>query len=75
MVTIEVCRYNMVYISRIMHRQSPSLTIGGTVLWKSDYLNLLGVTVDYKMTVEKHLRSVSRAASQTFSNLRKSWRP
>ena len=29
---------------------------------------------DLKMTFEKHLRSVSRAASQRLGNLRKSWR-
>ena len=50
--------------SRIMHPQSPPLTIGGTVLKKSDDLVILGVTFDSKMTFEKHLRSVSRAASQ-----------
>ena len=34
---------------------------------------ILGVTFDSKMTFEKHLRSVSRAASQRLGNLRKSW--
>ena len=47
-----------------MHSQSPALTIGGTVLKESDDLVILGVTFDSKMTFEKHLRSVSRAASQ-----------
>ena len=32
-----------------------------------------GVTFDSKMTFEKHLRSVSRAASQRLGVLRKSW--
>ena len=49
---------------RTMHPQSPPLTIGGTVLKKSD--NLV-------RRVEKHLRSVSRAASQRLCILRKSW--
>ena len=49
--------------SRTMHPKSPALTIAGTVL-KSDDLVILGVTIDSKMTFEKHLRSVSRAASQ-----------
>ena len=53
---------------------SPILTIGGTVLKESDNLVILGVTFDSKMTFEKHLRSVSRAASQRLSILRKSWR-
>ena len=57
-----------------MHPQSPPLTIGGTVLKESDDLVILGVTFDSKMTFEKHLRSVSRAASQRLSILRKSWR-
>ena len=41
--------------SRTMHRQSPTLTIGGTVLKESDDLVKLGVTFDSKMTFEKHL--------------------
>ena len=41
---------------------------------ESDGLVLLGVTFDYKMTFEKHLRSVSRAASQRLGISRKSWR-
>ena len=55
-----------------MHPQSPSLTIGGTVLKEYDDLVILGVTFDSKMTFEKHLRSVSRAASQRLGILRKS---
>ena len=56
--------------SRTMHAQSPPLTIGGTVLKESDDLVIFGVTVDSKMTFEKHLRSVSRAASQRLGILR-----
>ena len=44
--------------SRTMHPQSPPLTIDGTVLKESDYLDRLGVTFDSKLTFEKHLRSV-----------------
>ena len=58
--------------SSTMHPQSPPLTIGGTVLRESDDLVILGVTFDSKMTFEKHLRSVSRAASQRIGILRKS---
>ena len=58
--------------SRTMHPQSPPLTIGGTVLKKSDDLVILGVTFDSKMSFEKHLRSVCRAASQRLGILRKS---
>ena len=59
--------------SRTMHPQSPALTIGATVLKESDDLVILGVIFDSKMTFEKHLRSVSRAASQRLGILRKSW--
>ena len=57
-----------------MHPPSPPLTIDGTVLKESDDLDILGVTFDSKLTFEKHLRSVSRAASQKLGILRKSWR-
>ena len=60
--------------SRTMHPQSPPLTIGGTVLKESDDLATLGLTFDSKMTFEKHLHSVSCAASQRLGILRKSWR-
>ena len=46
-----------------MHPQSPPLKIGATVLKESDDLVVLGVTFDSKMTLEKHLLSVSCAAS------------
>ena len=57
-----------------MHPQSLPLTICRTVLKESDDLVILGVTFDSKMTFEKHLRSVSRAASRRLGILRKSWR-
>ena len=47
-----------------MHIQSLPLTIDGTVLKESDDLDILGVTFDSRMSFEKHLCSVSRAASQ-----------
>ena len=60
--------------SRTMHPQSSLLTIRGTLLKESDDLVILWVTFDSKMTFEKHLRSVSIAASQRLGILRKSWR-
>ena len=60
--------------SRTMHPQSPPLIIGRTVLKKSDDFVILGVTFNSKMTFEKHLRLVSRAAPQKLGILRKSWR-
>ena len=53
--------------SRTMHPQSSTLTIGGAVLKEPADIVILGVAFDSKMTFEKHLRSVSRAAS------RKAW--
>ena len=43
------------------------------MLNESADLDILGVTFDPKMTFEKHLRSVSRAASQRLGILRKFW--
>ena len=60
--------------SHTMHAQSPPLTIGRTVLKESDDLVILGVTFDSNLTFEKHLSSVSRAASQRLGILTKSWR-
>ena len=44
------------------------------MLKESDDLVIWGVTFDSKMTFEKHLRSVSRAASQRLGILIKSFR-
>ena len=63
-LNVSMTKTMIVSRSRTMHPQSPTLTIGGTVLKESDGLVILGVTFDSKMTFEKHLRSVSRAASQ-----------
>ena len=60
--------------SRPMHPQSHPLIIGGIVLKESDDLVILELTFYLKMTFEKHLRSISRAASQRLRILRKSWR-
>ena len=54
-----------------MHPQSPSLTIGGTVVTESDDLVILGVTFESKLTFEKHIRLVSRAAFHRLGILRK----
>ena len=53
-----------------MHPQSPALAIGETVLKESDDLVILGATFESKMTFEKYLRSVSRAASQRLGILK-----
>ena len=64
----------IVSTSRTMHPQSAPLIIWETVLKESDDLVILRVIFDSKMTFEKHLRSVSRAASQRLGILSKSWR-
>ena len=51
---------------RTLRPQPTPLTIDGTVLKESVDLDILGVTFDSKLTFEKHIRSVSRAASQRF---------
>ena len=63
-------------VSRLcrMHPLSPPLTIGGTVLKESDDLVILGLTLDSKLTFEKHLHLVSKAPSQRLGILRKSCR-
>ena len=73
---IECATSKTMIVSRscTMHPQPPPLTIDGTVLKQSVDLDIVGVTFDSKLTFEKHLRSVSRAASQRLGILRKSWR-
>ena len=56
----------IVSLSLTMHPQSPQLIIFGTVLKEFDVLVILRVTFDSKMTFEKHLRWVSRAASPCY---------
>ena len=60
--------------SRTMNPQSHPLTISGTVLKESDGLVILGATFDSKLTFERLLRLVSRAASQRLGILKKSSR-
>ena len=49
------------------------MTLDGTLLKESADLVILGVTFDAKMTIEKHLCSVSSAAAQRLGIMRKSW--
>ena len=64
------------YSIQVTHNASPVTPINywGTVLKESDDLVILGVTIDSKLTFEKHLCLVSRAASQRLGIFRKSWR-
>ena len=59
-----------------MHSSSsvnPIDDLDGTVLKESADLVILGVTFDVKMTIKKHLRSVSSAAAHRLGIVRKSW--
>ena len=75
-IKLNVSKNKTMIVSRssAMHPQSPPLTIVGTVLKVSDDIDILGETFDSKMTFEKHIRSVSRAASQRLRILMKSCR-
>ena len=59
--------------SRTVHPLLTPLTLDGTVLKESAELVILVVTFDAKMTLEKHLRSVSSAAAQRLGIMRKYW--
>ena len=59
---------------RTMHPESPPLTVGGTVLNKSDDPDVFGLTFDSKKAFQNHFRSVSRIASHRLDIFRKSWR-
>ena len=58
----------IVSMSRAVHPQSPPLTIDRTMLKKSYDLDILGVSSDFKMSFEKHHRSLSFQ-----SNFSKTW--
>ena len=72
-IKLQVSKTKTMIISRsnIMHCQSHLLTISRTVLEESDVHDILGVTSDYKMAFDKHIHSVSRAATQRVGILRK----
>ena len=59
--------------SRTVHPQSTTLILDGNVLKESHYLVIFWVTFETTRTIEKHLRSVSRAAGQRLGIVRKSW--
>ena len=61
----------IIFRSETMHSESPSLTtIGGTVLKESNDPDIFRVTFDSKMTLEKHLRSVSEQLLKNLVSLR-----
>ena len=59
--------------SLTVHPPLTLLTIDGTMLKESADHVILGVTIDAKMTFEKHLHSVSSAAAQRLGIMRKFW--
>ena len=72
-LTASKTRTLIVSRSRTIYHQSPTLTIGGTVLKDSSLMTLYsGSDIWFQyMTFEKHLLSVSRAASQRLGILSK----
>ena len=72
-LNVSVTKTIIVSRSSTMHPQSPPLTIGEAVLAESYDLPILGVTFDSKITFEKHLHSISIAASQRLTILREPW--
>ena len=63
-------------VSKVTNNASPvtPISIDGPVLKESDDIVILEVTFDSKLTFKKHLRLVSRTASQRLGILRNSWR-
>ena len=59
--------------SSTIHPKSIPMTLNETEVKESGDLVILQVTFDAKMTFEKHLRSVSRAAAQRLGIIRKFW--
>ena len=59
--------------SRSLNPPSPALSVNGAVLKDLAYLEILGLTLDSKLTFEAHLRSVARSVSQKIGIMRKSW--
>ena len=66
-------RTTIVSRSSTVHPQLTTLTLDGIVLKESADLVILRVTFKAKMTVEKHIRSVSSAAARRLGIMRKSW--
>ena len=62
-IKMNVSKTMTIIVSRLrtMHPVTP-INYWRKYAEESDHLDILGVTFDYKMTFEKHLRSVSREA-------------
>jgi len=60
--------------SRTPYPPHPPLSLCGTSLEESDHLVLLGVTLDSKLTFEKHIRQMAASISQKIGILRKCYR-
>ena len=64
----------MVSRSRTIHPQSPPLTIGGTVLKKSNGLDIFGATLDFKMSFRSIFSLFPWVSFLRLGIFRKSWR-
>ena len=63
-------------ISRSMtpYTPHPPLTLCGIDLEVSSFLKLLGVTIDDKLTFEKHIRNISSSIAQKTGLIRKCYK-
>ena len=59
--------------SRTQHPPHPDISIGNIVLENVNELHILGMTLDTKLTFEKHIRSVVSSAAQKIGILRLAW--
>ena len=60
--------------SRTLLPRHPALSIGGVVLEESSSLQVLGVTLDSKLTFETHVRNIVSVASQKLGIVRKAFK-
>lgn len=57
--------------SRTAFPRSPPLTIDNIILQDSTAFNILGVTIDSKLTFQRHVRSMSKSVSHKLGIMRK----
>ena len=71
MVTFEPSKCKMMIISRKRTPSKLNLYLGNSPLDTRDDIEILGVTIDRKLTWSKHIQSVSSRAGQRLGALRK----
>ena len=71
MVTFEPSKCKMMIISRKRTPSKLNLYLGNSPLDTRDDIEILGVTIDRKLTWSKHIQSVASRAGQRLGALRK----